>query len=82
MPRGVFSFLQIFSKIFEKGIPFSCKVWYYKKSIAGVNMGKTTAYENLISVLNPHKEADKAWFLELLDVSLRHSCLLVRRCLP
>ena len=30
-------------------------------------MGKTTAYENLISVLNPHKEADKAWFLELLD---------------
>ena len=30
-------------------------------------MGKTTAYENLIKTLNPHKEADKAWFLELLD---------------
>ncbi len=30
-------------------------------------MGKTTAYENLIKTLNPHREADKAWFLELLD---------------
>ena len=30
-------------------------------------MGKTTAYENLFKTLNPQKEADKAWFLELLD---------------
>ena len=30
-------------------------------------MGKTTAYENLTEILNPHKEADKTWFLDLLD---------------
>ena len=36
-------------------------------------MGKTTAYENLIKTLNPHKEADKAWFLELLDTEKQKS---------
>lgn len=30
-------------------------------------MGKNTAYENLIGTLDPHKSADKEWFLSLLD---------------
>ncbi len=36
-------------------------------------MGKTTAYENLIKALNPHKETDKAWFLDLLDLEKQKS---------
>lgn len=36
-------------------------------------MGKATIYENLIRILDPHKEADKAWFLELLDAEGQRS---------
>lgn len=30
-------------------------------------MKKTETYQNLIDTIDPHKEADKAWFLSLLD---------------
>ena len=30
-------------------------------------MGNITAYEQLKNELNPHKEPDKEWFLDLLD---------------
>lgn len=30
-------------------------------------MSRNDAYDNLIKILDPHKDADKAWFLDLLD---------------